>query len=305
MGAEPSPGGRPPPEILASMARWLLGGLFIYLGVSKILHPAEFLTFVRQQMSVTNPSLAGLIAGVAPWLEVLYGMWLISGIARNTAALLGRWWLGAVFIYMGLNKALPNPEAFLKLVRQYQIVDTPVLLNSIAAALPWFEVYCGVLLLAGVAVRGTALNLIAMLVPFTVVVLKRALAIAAATGKPFCAVEVRLRLRGRRGLHLPQAHRKFGAPSARSLALDVPGPAALPSIQPAAGGGSGHTSPARTSGKVAQAHCGPVAWTTGPRAHLGTARRSRASLQLAGVRASFQLARGAAHHGPGIANCQL
>ena len=140
-------------------------------------------------MSVTNPSLSALIAGVAPWLEVLYGMWLISGIARNTAALLGRWWLGAVFIYMGLNKALPNPEAFLKLVRQYQMVDTPVVLNSIAAALPWFEVYCGVLLLAGVAVRGTALNLIAMLVPFTVVVLKRALAIAAATGKPLCAVK--------------------------------------------------------------------------------------------------------------------
>jgi uncharacterized membrane protein YphA (DoxX/SURF4 family) len=147
MGAEPSPRGRPSHEILASIARWLLGGLFIYLGVSKILHPAEFLAFVRQQMSVTNPSLAGLIAGVAPWLEVLYGMWLISGIARNTAALLGRWWLGAVFIYMGLNKALPNPEAFLKLVRQYQMV------------------------------------------PFTVVVLKRALAIAAATGKPLCAVK--------------------------------------------------------------------------------------------------------------------
>jgi uncharacterized membrane protein YphA (DoxX/SURF4 family) len=189
MGAEPSPSARQPREILPSIARWLLGGLFIYLGVSKILHPAEFLTFVRQQMSVTNPSLAGLIGGVAPWLEILYGLWLISGIARNTAALLGRWWLGAVFIYMGLNKALPHPEAFLKLVRQYQMVDTPVLLNSIAAALPWFEVYCGVLLLAGVAVRGTALNLIAMLVPFTVVVLKRALAIAAATGKPFCAVK--------------------------------------------------------------------------------------------------------------------
>ena len=35
----------------------------------------------------------------------------------------------------------------------------PVLLNSIAAALPWFEVVCGGLLLAGVAVRGSALIL--------------------------------------------------------------------------------------------------------------------------------------------------
>jgi hypothetical protein len=46
-----------------------------------------------------------------------------------------------------------------------------------------------VLLLAGVAVRGSALNLAAMLVPFTLIVLKRALAIAATSGIPFCAVK--------------------------------------------------------------------------------------------------------------------
>jgi len=40
-----------------------------------------------------------------------------------------------------------------------------------------------------VAVRGTALNLIAMLVPFSVLVLKRALALAASSGIPFCAVK--------------------------------------------------------------------------------------------------------------------
>ena len=52
-------------------------------------------------------------------------------------------------------------------------------MNSIGAALPWFEVFCGLLLLFGVAVRGAALMLMAMLVPFTLIVLKRALAIAA------------------------------------------------------------------------------------------------------------------------------
>ena len=90
---------------------------------------------------------------------------------------------------MGLNKALPNPEYFLNLVRAYHMVDTPWLLNSISAALPWFEVFCGLLLLAGVAVRGAALNLVAMLVPFTLVVLKRALALAATKGIPLCAVK--------------------------------------------------------------------------------------------------------------------
>lgn len=103
-------------------------------------------------------------------------------------ALVARWGLGAVFVYMGLTKAL-HPDAFLKLVRQYDLTTNPLLLNSIAAALPWFEVFCGVLLLAGVAVRGTALVCVLMLVPFTIVVVKRALALAAAQGKPFTAIK--------------------------------------------------------------------------------------------------------------------
>jgi uncharacterized membrane protein YphA (DoxX/SURF4 family) len=189
MNAPASPGQRRSVQVAALLARWLLAGLFIYLGVSKILHGGEFQTFVREQLKITSPFLSGLIVTAGPWLEVLYGLWLITGIARDAAAVLGRWWLGVVFVYMGVNKALPHPEAFLELVRQYHMVDAPVLLNSIGAALPWFEVYCGVLLLAGVAVRGTALNLIAMLVPFSLVVLRRALAVAASSRIPFCAVK--------------------------------------------------------------------------------------------------------------------
>jgi len=109
-------------------------------------------------------------------------------IALNLSAVLGRWVLGAVFLYMGLNKAL-HPVEFLKLVRQYDLVQSSLLLNSIAAALPWFEIFCGLLLLAGVAVRGTAVMLIVMLVPFTVLVFRRALAIQSALAIPFCAVK--------------------------------------------------------------------------------------------------------------------
>src|SRR5437762_9322787 len=106
----------------------------------------------------------------------------------DLAAMLARWVLGGVFIYMGLSKAL-NPVEFLKLVRQYEMVSNPILLNSIAAALPWFEVFCGVLLLSGVAVRGTAVMVIGMLVPFTGLVLKRALAVQAAQAILFCEVK--------------------------------------------------------------------------------------------------------------------
>jgi len=82
-----------------------------------------------------------------------------------------------------------DPVTFLKLIREYEMVGNSVLLNSIASALPWFEVFCGVLLLTGVAVRGSALVLLGMLIPFTLIVLKRALAIASAEGIFFCAVK--------------------------------------------------------------------------------------------------------------------
>ncbi len=171
------------------MARWLLAVLLIYLGLSKVFHPAEFGKFVREQLLVTAPTLASLVTVAAPWLEVLYGLWLLTGLARNAAALVARWWLGCVFIFMGLHKALPHPDYFLKLILQYDIVTNPLLLNSIGLTLPWFEVFCGLLLLAGVAVRGAALNILLMLAPFTLVVLKRATAIAAVSGIPFSAVK--------------------------------------------------------------------------------------------------------------------
>jgi len=103
------------------------------------------------------------------------------------AGVLARWLLGWFFVYMGLNKVL-HPVDFLKLVRQYEIVNSPLLLNSIAAALPWFEVFCGLLLLAGIAVRGSALMLLVMLVPFSLVVLRRAMELDATQRIPLCAV---------------------------------------------------------------------------------------------------------------------
>ncbi len=105
----------------------------------------------------------------------------------DTVTVLARWFLGACFLYMGWSKAM-RPQDFLELVREYNVVANPFLLNSIASLLPWFEVFCGLLLLAGVAVRGTAVVLIAMLVPFTFLVVRRALALSA-QGLPFCALK--------------------------------------------------------------------------------------------------------------------
>jgi len=107
---------------------------------------------------------------------------------RDVLAVFARCLLGTAFLYMGLNKAL-HPVEFLKLVRQYEVLQHPLLLNGVAATLPWFEMFCGVLIVLGVAVRGAAAMLLAMLVPFTWVVLLRALAMHEAGGMPFCAIK--------------------------------------------------------------------------------------------------------------------
>ena len=108
--------------------------------------------------------------------------------ASDLLVLCARCVLGALFIYMGLNKALHSVE-FLKLVRQYGVLHQPFWLNLVASALPWFEVFCGLLLVLGIAVRGTAVMLLTMLVFFTALVFLRALEIYKAGGQPFCSIK--------------------------------------------------------------------------------------------------------------------
>ena len=107
----------------------------------------------------------------------------------NLFTVLARWLLGAVFLYLGLTKAL-HPVDFLKLMHQYDLTQNALFLNFIAVSLPWFEVFCGLLLLAGVAVRGTALTLTVMLVPFTLLVLASRPAAARGVAHPLLRSEV-------------------------------------------------------------------------------------------------------------------
>ena len=106
----------------------------------------------------------------------------------EAASVLARWLVGAVFLYTGAGKALA-PFNFLRLLRQYDLVHNHWLLNLVAAGVPWIEIFCGLLLLAGIAVRGTALVLAAMLISFTVLVWHRALVLQSLLHLPFCAVK--------------------------------------------------------------------------------------------------------------------
>lgn len=109
-------------------------------------------------------------------------------IRRSCVPTAARWLLGATYVSMGSVKAL-HPVDFLKLVRQYDLFHHATVLNAIAAWLPWFEIACGIFLIAGIAVRGIALVSLALLIPFTAAVLHRALALKAALAIPFCMVK--------------------------------------------------------------------------------------------------------------------
>jgi uncharacterized membrane protein YphA (DoxX/SURF4 family) len=111
-----------------------------------------------------------------------------AGAPSAWLPILARYVLAAAFLYMGIHK-VRDPIEFLKLVNQYDLTSNSLILNIIAATLPWFEVFCGLLLLTGIAVRGAALVVLGMLLPFTIVVLKRALVMASTQGLRFCDVQ--------------------------------------------------------------------------------------------------------------------
>jgi adenylate kinase len=107
---------------------------------------------------------------------------------RAAWALLGaRWLVGGTFLYSGWAKVV-EPVEFLKLLRVYDLTAEPLVLNLVAAGLPWFEVFCGLLLVLGVGVRGTALVLLCLLIPFTALIWNRALQIQADSSLAFCAI---------------------------------------------------------------------------------------------------------------------
>lgn len=97
--------------------------------------------------------------------------------------------IGGLFIYMGIKKAM-EPVTFLKLIREYEMFPDGLwwLLNFTAATLPWVETLCGLLLILGVARRGTALLIMAMLSVFMPMILLRGLGIHNAHDTPFCSI---------------------------------------------------------------------------------------------------------------------
>ncbi len=97
--------------------------------------------------------------------------------------------LGVTFLVMGWEKGW-DPVAFLKLLREYEMIPDGfyVIQNIISVVLPWIEVVCGVALILGVCIRGSALSLLLLLTFFTVLIIYRATMIHLSQGIPFWGI---------------------------------------------------------------------------------------------------------------------
>ena len=98
--------------------------------------------------------------------------------------------VGVLMIYVSIGK-LQDPVAFLKVVKQYEIVPVEwnVALNSIAVIVPWIELLGGAALLVGVGLRGTGAVMFAMLIAFSTAITMRTLHIMDAEGLSFMQVK--------------------------------------------------------------------------------------------------------------------
>lgn len=103
--------------------------------------------------------------------------------------LVARLVLALAFLYYGQHK-IRHPIEFLEILGKYRLFpeSLPILMNLTAVTLPWIEVLCGLLLLAGLRIRATALLVLLMTIAFTAAVTIRALGIHAETGKALCAI---------------------------------------------------------------------------------------------------------------------
>lgn len=103
--------------------------------------------------------------------------------------LLARLILGNLFIYYGLHK-IGDPIDFLKQIKEYNLLplEPPALINITAVAMPWIEILCGNLLIAGLWIRGSALTILGMLVMFTVAIFVRTIGVYQEGGQSFCDI---------------------------------------------------------------------------------------------------------------------
>jgi uncharacterized membrane protein YphA (DoxX/SURF4 family) len=84
-------------KIIAKLLHLVFGGVFVYAGVLKAWNPQTFLDDVRSFDLLGDPWAAWLAMGL-PWLEILAGLAVITGVLRRGGLLVLN---GALVAFLG------------------------------------------------------------------------------------------------------------------------------------------------------------------------------------------------------------
>ncbi|MFH1349432.1 MAG: MauE/DoxX family redox-associated membrane protein [Pseudomonadota bacterium] len=90
-------------------------------------------------------------------------------LTHQYMALLLRLYIGGLFVYASMYK-INYPAEFAEIFASYQIIPYWAV-NFSALVLPWVELICGVLLIAGVRSRSTTVIIGALLVLFSIAIM--------------------------------------------------------------------------------------------------------------------------------------
>jgi uncharacterized membrane protein YphA (DoxX/SURF4 family) len=71
---------------LLLLSRIVVGGLFVYSGIDKIIDPLAFATIIHNYR-ITPPGMINYIAVIIPWIEFVAGVFLIFGCRTRASAL--------------------------------------------------------------------------------------------------------------------------------------------------------------------------------------------------------------------------
>lgn len=89
-------------------------------------------------------------------------------LANNYLLLLGRLFLGFVFLYAATEK-IGDPESFAIAINNYKLL--PIFsINLFAIILPWIELIAGLLLIFGIAVKENSSIISALLAVFIIII---------------------------------------------------------------------------------------------------------------------------------------
>jgi uncharacterized membrane protein YphA (DoxX/SURF4 family) len=89
---------------------------------------------------------------------------MADGRIMNMISIGARMILGALFIYASWHK-IAYPGEFANVINNYQILPAE-LVNPAAVLLPWLEMVCGLCMISGLLVRGSAFILSLLLLVF-------------------------------------------------------------------------------------------------------------------------------------------